>query len=150
MTRSDSALHNVIVVGVSPTSGSPIALRWGAFEATQRAARLVAVRAWRAPRPPTAPGGRPSGITFDVEEQVALAESELQSQVHDALGGEQDVTCRLVRGSPLSVLVRQSAEADLLVIDAPPRIDFSQSRLAHHLVYKARCPVLIMPPAVTA
>ena len=44
-----------VVVGVSPTSGSPAALRWGAAEAARLGAPLVALSAWRPPRAPIAP-----------------------------------------------------------------------------------------------
>jgi hypothetical protein len=43
------------------------------------------------------------------------------------------------------VLVAQSANTDLLVVDAPRTTDVSGQTLARKLVLHARCPVVVMP-----
>jgi nucleotide-binding universal stress UspA family protein len=135
-----------VVVGVSPTSGSPNALRCAAEEARWRGAELVAVQAWRPPRPPAAPGGRPPAVTRDVEGDLRAAEMRLHDQVAQALGSTTDATCRIVHGGAGEALLEESAEAELLVIDAPRRIALTGSPLlAHKLVYNATCPILVMP-----
>ncbi len=139
---------NQIVVGVSATSGSPLALRFAAEEARLREVPLVAVQAWRAPRPPASPGGHPPGVTVNAEAAFAQASQALRKHVAEVLGAETVVSCKLVRGTPGGVLLKESAEAALLVMGAPRNFAVSQAPLlAHKLTYNAACPVVIMPPA---
>jgi nucleotide-binding universal stress UspA family protein len=143
----DSTVKNV-VVGVSASSGSPEALRFAVSEAKWRGVQLVAVQAWRAPRAPAAPGGRPPGVVLDTGAAFSRAAKELNAQVAAVLGAGEEVRCKLVRGAPGKVLLDESANACLLVVDAPRKWAASRSPLlAHRLVYNAQCPVLIMPPA---
>jgi nucleotide-binding universal stress UspA family protein len=139
-----------VIVGVSPTSGSATALRWGADEARRRSVPLFAVSAWRGPRPPMTSGARPPIVTSDRDSSYAAAESELAGHVAAVLGAEQEVSCRVIEGPALKVLRKISRQAGLIVLDAPQRTDFSQTpRLAQRLVYQAECPVLVLPPAVS-
>ncbi|MBG0737858.1 universal stress protein [Paeniglutamicibacter antarcticus] len=149
MTGDQKKTGEVVVVGVSPTSGSRAALEWGADEARQRSAELFAVSAWRVPRPPMAAGTRPPLITAVPDADFTAAEEKLREHVRAVLGDEASITCRLIHGTALNVLLSVSKQATLLVLDAPQRTDFSQSPLlAHRLVYQAQCPVVIMPPDV--
>lgn len=135
-----------VVVGVSASSGSPGALRMAAHEAQLRNAQLIAVQAWSAPRAPSASAGRPSALTVNPEQLFQAAEKALRDQVLAVLKSE--VECRLVRGTPGKVLLSESAHAELLVVDAPRgKITSASPLLAHKLVYRASCPVLIMPPS---
>ncbi|HEV7624025.1 MAG TPA: universal stress protein [Amnibacterium sp.] len=136
-----------VVVGVSPTSGSPAALRWGADEARRRGTDLVALSAWRPPRAPGAPGGRPPGVTYDAEAAVGEARERLADQVRAALGDGAQVFTEIVHGSRFRVLLQASETADLLVLDAPRRLELPEGpTLARRLIYAAECPVVIMPP----
>lgn len=77
----------------------------------------------------------------------ASALNKLRTLVTGVLGADAKVAYRLVRGSPSSVLLAESAQADLLVLDAPRRRASLRSPiLAHRLIYAAACPILIMPP----
>ncbi|MBW4093944.1 MAG: universal stress protein [Acidobacteria bacterium] len=135
-----------VVVGVSASSGSPGALRMAAREAELRNAQLVAVQAWTPPRAPGTSGTRPPAVAADTKTLFAQAEKALRDQVIHTLGVE--VECKLVRGTPSKVLLGESMGAELLVVDAPRGAISSVSpRLAHRLVYKTSCPVLIMPPS---
>jgi nucleotide-binding universal stress UspA family protein len=137
-----------VVVAVSPTSGSPSALRWGAAEAARRQSPLVAISAWRTPRAPISTGARPPVSSVDPESSLAEARAELAAQVREALGEDAEVKTEVVRGSTFRVLLQASETADLLVLDAPRRIEFPEApMLAHRLIYSAECPVVIMPPA---
>lgn len=141
-----------IVVGVSVRSGSPTALGWAADEARRRRCDLVAVRAWRPPRPPSAPGGRPPAVSRDVDAAFATAEEKLRADVAAALGDDAKVKveCRLLKGTPVSVLLKESEGAQLLVLDAPRSTDLkANTLLAHRLMYHVGCPVVVMPPALT-
>ncbi|WP_394939919.1 universal stress protein [Psychromicrobium sp. YIM B11713] len=136
-----------IVVGVSASSGSPGALRMAAREAQLRGVPLIAVQAWSAPRAPSASAGRPPAVNVDSNQLFSNAERALREQVTETLS-EQEVECRLVRGTPGKVLLNASKGADLLVVDAPRgSVAVSSPLLAHKLVYRASCPVLIMPPS---
>jgi nucleotide-binding universal stress UspA family protein len=140
----------LIIVGVSQTSHSPVALRWAAEQAGRMGAELLAVRAWRPSHPPSAAAGRPSVVSRDVEAERADAEAALRDDVRQALGDDHRAHCEVREGTPLSVLNALSTIATLLVVDAPRRTDFASAPLlAHRLVYAAACPVVIMPPRVT-
>jgi hypothetical protein len=139
-----------IVVGVSVRSGSPTALRWAADEARRRRCRVVAVRAWRPPRPPAAPGGRPPAVSRDADADFAAGEEKLRADVAAALGEDAKVECRLVKGQAVAVLLKESEGAAMLVLDAPRRTDLkTNTLLAHRLMYHVGCPVVVMPPALT-
>lgn len=139
-----------VVVGVSATSGSPTALRWAYDEAREHRGQVIAVRAWRPPRPPAVLAGRPSVLTFDVGQMYADAHEQLQADVQAVLGADSGVECRLVHGGRRKVLLGAAAAADLLVVDAPARTDMSNTPMfAQRLVRTAGCPVVIMPPAIS-
>jgi hypothetical protein len=89
-------------------------------------------------------------VTRDVDGAFRAAEERLRLHVAQVLGVTASVTCRLVRGSPSEALLTESAEAELLVIDAPRGIALTRSPLlAHKLVYNATCPILVMPALTT-
>jgi hypothetical protein len=137
-----------VVVAVSPTSGSPSALRWGADEAARRNARLVAISAWRAPRAPISTAARPPAVNFDADASLQEAKARLDDHVRATLGDDAGAHTEVVGGSTFRVLLQASETADLLVLDAPGRVEFPEAPLlAHRLIYAAECPVVIMPPA---
>jgi nucleotide-binding universal stress UspA family protein len=141
--------RRLIVVGVSRTSHSPVALRWAADAAERYDADLLAVRAWRPSRPPAAPG-RPPAVSRDVDAERAHAEAALADDVTQTLGPGHRAHCEIREGTPSAVLIALSQAADLLVIDAPRRTDFGNSPgLANRLVYQAVCPVVVMPPRIS-
>lgn len=140
----------LVVVGVSRTSHSPVALRWASEYAAKLDGNLLAVRAWRPSHPPSAAAGRPAVVSRDIEGERAHVEAALHDDVRQALGDDHAAHCEVREGTPLSVLTALSRIATVLVIDAPRRSDFSTTPLlAHRLVYNAACPVVVMPPRVT-
>ncbi len=140
----------LVVVGVSRTSHSPIALRWAAEQARRLDAELLAVRAWRPSHPPSAAAGRPSVVSRDVGAERADADAALHDDVRQALGDDHRAHCEVREGTPLAVLRALSKIATVIVVDAPRRTDFSGGPLlAHRLVYTAACPVVIMPPRIS-
>ena len=139
-----------IVVGVSRTSKSPTALRWAADLARARQGRVVAVRAWRPLTPQTASRVTPAPMIEDPSSAEAEARSELEADVAEVLGPDHGVEVRLVHGGKRSTLLAASREADLLVVDAPRRLDLSSMPgFAQRLVYAAPCPVVVMPPSIS-
>lgn len=77
------------------------------------------------------------------------AERRLSAAVTEALGAGHTAETRAVRGGRRSVLVRASADADLLVLDAPRTVLRSGDQISlRRLVSAARCPVVVMPLSV--
>ncbi|HEX5427699.1 MAG TPA: universal stress protein [Pedococcus sp.] len=139
-----------IVVGVSATSKSPTALHWAAELAALRGGRVVAVRAWRPTPPQTGSRVTPAPLSEDVPSAEREARDSLEADVSEVLGAEHGVEVRLVHGGKRGALLRASEDADLLVVDAPRRLDLtSLPGFAQRLVYAARCPVVVMPPSVS-
>lgn len=144
-------MNGTIVVAVNPSSpSSAAALLWAAAEARLRGARVHAVMAWRPPRPPAAPAARPPAVSsLTIADPQAEAETRLREVVDAALGDRHDVTCSAVRGSTLPVLLTAARDADMIVVDSPHPIDLTQARaslLAPQLVFRVRCPVVVIPP----
>ena len=147
---ADLSQPYTIVVGVSATSKSPTALHWATELAALRGGRVVAVRAWRPTPPQTASRVTPSPIIEDVPSARAQALAELEADVAEVLGGQHEVDVRLVQGGRRKTLLAASEQADLLVVDAPRRLDRGAlAGFAPRLVRAARCPVVVMPPSVS-
>jgi nucleotide-binding universal stress UspA family protein len=139
-----------IVVGVSPRTGSPSALRWAAEYAELRGAPMIAVMAWRPTRPPAAPGGRPpsSLMTGEASDPEREATDRLKAFVAAALGKKHGVDCQAVRGTAVSALRQAGAAAQLLVLGEPRPGRMASVRtglVAPQLVTGASCPVVVMP-----
>lgn len=147
---SGTVRRYTVAVGVSSTSKSPAALRWAHAQARSRDGAVLALRAWRPPRPPAATAGRPPLVpAAEAEALLQQEQAQLEADVADVLGPDAGVECRLVHGGPRKTLRGISRFVDLLVIDAPRRTDLRQTPLfARRLVYSASCPVVIMPPAI--
>jgi hypothetical protein len=138
-----------VVVGVSSTSKSPAALRWAVQEAAHHDGVVIALRAWRSPRPPAVAEPEPEMTASNGSALAAQAQQDLESDVAEVLGKDHHVECRLVNGGRRKALRSVSRYADLLVIDAPQRTDLTSPPLfARRLIYTARCPVVVIPPAV--
>ena len=147
MNVADVGRAHTIVVGVSPTSGSPGALRWAVEEASLRGGRVVAVRAWRPHAPETATGGRvPSVVSDDGARGDELA--RLAEDVAHVLGHDHLVETRVVAGKRRAVLVEESRNADLVVIDAGHSTEVGARWLGSRLVRASHCPVVVVPPAL--
>ncbi len=108
-------LTSPIVVGVSRRTCSPDAVRWAAAEAQLRDTRVIAVTAWRGPRPPGGSGGRPPAISAPVEEAFALEEQRIEDRLGEILGDLTSlrVEYALRRGSAVSVLLAAAVGAQL-------------------------------------
>lgn len=135
-----------VLVAVSPTTGSPDALRWAASEARLRGVPVRAVSAFRAPRTGVSSAGRPpASAPTDPTEAWRGAHSLLEAAVRRVLGAEVPVTCEAVAGRPSSVLRAASAEAQLLVLGAPRNRTARTGLVALQLAHRAACPVVCMP-----
>ncbi|PWH06129.1 hypothetical protein DEO23_10005 [Brachybacterium endophyticum] len=147
----DSGVRAPIVVGVSRSSGSPAALRWALAEARLRGLPLVALRAYRVPG--TAAGSvrpTPSRVAGSDDPLRDATLEALQADVRKALGAAaSEVDTRAARGAKGKVLVDASANATMLVLDAPRRREVrSGPALSAQLTQRAQCPVVVMPGPV--
>lgn len=104
------------MVGVSPTTGSPKALRWAAEEARLRGTDVTAVLAWRPSRASAAaPAARPPA-TGPATDPAGAAERRLRGFVTAALGSCDGIECRAVRGTAATALLAAARDADLVVL----------------------------------
>ena len=148
-------LTSPIVVGVSRRTGSPDAVRWAAAEAQLRNTTVLAVTAWHGPRPPEAPGGRPPGI-LPRPDAFAEEEERIATELAARFGGDlasMRITYSLRHGSSASVLLAAAVGAQLLVLGSPRPDNLSSlptSLIAPQIVFKAPCPVVMMPPELPA
>jgi Universal stress protein family len=143
-----------IVVGVSRRTGSPDALGFAVAEARLRATSVLAVSAWRPPRPPGAPGGKPVGFPPISPASVWQDETERQRlRMVQQLGEDAElVTFELRRGAPAAVLLDAAQGAQLLVLDSPRAGNLTtvpKTWLAPAIVLRAPCPVVVMPSGRT-
>ncbi len=133
-----------VVVGVSTTSKSPAALAWAAAQAKANHGHLIAVRVLK--RPSDASTAMPSE-----HPQVGVAagpQADLEADVAEALGPDHEAECRVLYGGKRKSLLAVAHAADLLVIDAARRAT-SSSLLAQRIIAAARCPVVVLPLALT-
>jgi nucleotide-binding universal stress UspA family protein len=143
-----------IVVGVSRRTLSIDALRWAAAEAQLRDCQVRAVTAWRGPRVPAAPGGRPPVISSEpLQDAFAEEQQRMLESLTSALGDLQSLRVQfsLRRGSASAVLLGAAVGAQLLVLDSPRSGNFStvaKSLIAPQVIFKAPCPVVMMPSPV--
>lgn len=148
MTNPEKAPPYTVVVGVSATSLSPAALRWGAGQARLNGGRFIAVRAWRMPTSSGTTSGVMAATPPAEHELTRGAQRALEADVTKVLGPDHGAEVRLVRGAQRRVLLDLSEEADLLVVGSPRRLT-GEPLFAQRLVGAAACPVVVMPPRLS-
>ena len=142
-----------LVVGISGSRASLTALRWAAAEARLRGASLHVLRAWDPARhaaPYAGAGHWPTGEGPGAEARARLA-ADLRAELGPVM--PEGVTAELAEGTPESVMVAQSADADLLVlgVTAPPWLpDRPEGPVIRACLAHARCPVVIVGSAEDA
>jgi len=149
-----------IVVGVDGSEPSHEALRWAAAEAELRGARIVAAHSWTF-IPPT-PIGEPGMIPMpaadyvgQMEAERAAALAELEAVIGEVFadGPPAGLEAKLLEGDAEDALLREAADAELLVVGSRGRSGITSALLgsvSRHVVSHARCPVVVVkpPPAV--
>ncbi len=138
----------VIVVGVSGSSASVGALRWGADEAAREHGTLRVVRTWKSE--PRAFYAHPASGPQDAARQHQLACDALASTMTAVLGSEalSKVASEVIEGIAERVLVDQSAGADLLVLGSASGLTAGRSigPVIRGCLSRAHCPVVVVGP----
>ena len=143
-----------IVVGLDGSEPSHEALRWAAAEAALRGARIVAAHAWTfvPPTPIGEPGMIPMPATdyvgqMDAERNAALAELDAALAEVFPDGVPDDLESTLLEGDAEDALVREAADAELLVVGSRGRSGLKSVLLgsvSRHVVSHAPCPVVVV------
>ena len=147
-----------IVVGVDGSEPSHEALRWAAAEAALRGARIVAAHSWTfvPPTPIGEPGMIPMPATdyagqLDAERNAAQAELDAALEEVFRDGTPDDVESKLLEGDAEDALVREAADAELLVVGSRGRSGLKSVLLgsvSRHVVSHAPCPVVVVKAPV--
>ena len=138
-----------IVVGTDGSEHARHALRWAALEAKLRNARLVVVHAWSPPLPMSSFG--PMIAPIDVSEYEQVAKGVLEADIADALettgAPESTIDPVLVRGYAPTALLKQAADAELLVVGSRGRGGFKGLLLgsvSQHCANHAQQPIAVV------
>jgi nucleotide-binding universal stress UspA family protein len=137
-----------IVVGVDGSRAADAALRWAARQAALTGETVEAVIVWQFPIIGASYGWAGVAVT-DGMDLRAIAEKTLAEAIDRAVGPESGVSVqrRVVEGYPPSVLVEESADADLLVVGSRGHGTFAEALLgsvSQHCSHHAKCPVVIV------
>lgn len=136
-----------VVVGVDPSEGSRLALRWAADYAERFDADLVVVHAFRAPHAPVA-GYLTPGVSPDRSEQLGL--EALDEIIDEVFGLEAEglPLHRVAESGPAARVLLQMAEgADLLVVGGQRHAGMAGALLgsvADRCAREAPCPVVVV------
>ncbi|MGN6791099.1 MAG: universal stress protein [Streptosporangiaceae bacterium] len=137
-----------IVVGVDGSPAASAALRWAVRHAELTGDAIEAVIVWQFPIIGASYGWAGVAVTEGMD-LSALAEKTLMQAIDDATshGSVMAITPRVIEGYPASVLVEESADADLLVVGSRGHGTFADALLgsvSQHCSHHARCPVVIV------
>jgi nucleotide-binding universal stress UspA family protein len=136
-----------IVVGIDGSPPSRTALTWAATEAADHGADLVVLTVWeRTLLPPMGSGGVPRSPLPDPSQR---ATEDLLTVIKAELGEDPPVPVQplVKQGNAAQVLIKQSADADLLVVGTRGRGGFRGlvlGSVSQHVAAYAKCPVAVV------
>jgi nucleotide-binding universal stress UspA family protein len=153
MGKASNTLQSVprplrkVVVGVDGSEHSLAALRWAVHQAAIMNVPLEVITAWAFPEEPA-----PLGVEVHVpwqEELMAQARTRLDQIVADVVPESEQsrVTATVIGGRPAQVLLRETAEDDLLVVGSRGRSAVEWlflGSVSDHCVRHAPCPVVVV------
>ncbi|MFJ7904721.1 universal stress protein [Streptomyces sp. NPDC096198] len=140
-----------VAVGVGDASGGTGAVRFAVREAEVRGCALTAVRAWRNP------SQEPVNHMLIADDAARLREERAATGLEDALREavrehpQVEVLRKAVEGTAHRILLRESTEADLIVVGARRRhghFGLQLGRVGHTLLHHSDCPVAVVPQPV--
>ena len=138
-----------IVVGVDGSASSEQALRWALRQAKLTGAGIQAVIAWHFPLISGGYAWPPAGVMVSTADLRNSAERMLADTVSRATSDDvpAPVTQEVLEGDAAAVLIRESADADLLVVGSRGHGGLAEAMLGsvgQHCVHHAACPVVII------
>jgi nucleotide-binding universal stress UspA family protein len=147
---TDDAQAPRVVVGVDGSTGSLVALRWAMRWALGRGAEVAVLATYHAVSYWTDAVAIDLGALEAVHDDTWARARAAVDEIRDSDLEVRDVpvSVHVEPGPAASQLVRQSAEADLLVVGSRGRSGLRSSLLgsvALHCVSTAECPVVVVP-----
>ncbi len=146
--RSASPLETlVIVVGSNGQPDSQAALEWAAGEACRRHADMRIVYVMSMPAVLVGPTGDASALPEEVFESAHEITKVAAAAVRDR--GVDSVETAVEVGSPAAVMVRESEDAELVVLGSHSHGDVATALLGSVMVTvtsHAHCPVVVVRP----
>lgn len=141
---------STIVVGVDGSQSSGVALEFAAEEAALRGASLKVVSVWEASAR-AQEEGRP--VPEEFANRQRIAEEIVGEAVARVKGLQPHLPCSgaVLYGRPQTVLVDEARGAALLVVGRRGQGGLASLLLgsvSRHVVNKASCPVVVVPPLV--
>jgi nucleotide-binding universal stress UspA family protein len=139
-----------IVVGVDASQGADTALEWACAEAAFHGAKLEIVAAYTHPWVP----GTPTDEVTAMDPAYHVPRQEAEHRLDQALRllGDRaeglDITTLAIDDAPARALLRQAADADLLVVGTRGRGGFTGLLLgsvSQQCAQHAPCPVVVVP-----
>lgn len=148
---------SLIVVGVDHSEQAKKALRFALEEARLRDAKLRVVHAWQYGTIGTTgiEGFYTPVVGADLEDVRQAAEQALEETLRESAveNGQVEIERRVVQGPPAGVLVKESRDADLLVVGSRGHGGFTELLLgsvSQQVSHHAACPVVIVRPTKEA
>jgi nucleotide-binding universal stress UspA family protein len=129
-----------IVVGVDGSIDGHRALAWALDEAVRRIAELLVVHAWEYPS---------ATYVFPPGPQEEGAREVLAKSIEGLDAPSVHIRTRLVEGRPVTALVRESLDADMLVVGSRGRSGVAAvvlGSVSTGCIHHAACPVVVVPP----
>jgi nucleotide-binding universal stress UspA family protein len=136
-----------IVVGVDGSADAQVALEWAVAEAERRNAPLTVITVV----PLVAVHGQPRAPILkpaDDETLKAAATATTVAVEKATAGREISVSVRAATGAPAEILLKASADADLLVVGSRGRGGFARLLLgsvSSQVVHHTNCPTVVVP-----
>ena len=148
MSEASGGAKRRIVVGVDGSPSAEQALTWALGQAELTGDKVEAVMSWQYPISVGSYGWGPV-IMEDGTDMQANAEKTLTEVVSRVSQGHSgvEVERKVVEGYAPSVLVEESAGADLLVVGSRGHGTFADALLgsvSQHCAHHAKCPVVIL------
>lgn len=140
-----------VVVGVDGSEASRDALRWAVRYARMAGTTVRVVTAWYFP---ASYGWAPTPLIaeVDLEADARLAQKQVLEEIA-LTEGPVTVQTEIVEGPPALVLLREAADAELLVVGSRGHGAFAGMLLgsvSEHCVHHATCPVVVVHHAERA
>ena len=138
-----------IVVGLDESESARAALRWAAEEAARSGSGLRAVHALSWPFGAEIVDVENAVRTLSFDEVDDLYRSNI-SRIFSMVKPRPDWILQFAQGDAGPVLVRQSAQAAMLVVGTPYHVGLGRliaGSVAHYCLSHATCPVVAVPAA---